>query len=277
MPSEQLHRRITIPIIPLLRREITNLPKIINPAQQELQLSICRAGRVLWHHVSRKGDRRECEASLGIPLSKDPCACKGTLIELTVVWHVILVPITRPLREALRSVPGHVLDHHDGSILNQDEVEIGVCDDGFAVLLNDSWEDAEAGRWGVICVQHAAGALSPWAYWGVDRLLDICAVEVDGRAFGDVIEGSREAEHVPEERAGGGYLVNVPAWVGEGYGFGDFVEEAAAVVLGGHVGWSGEGPCGREGKGDIGEVRVAALFVLLVEVICESLVEVEET
>jgi len=61
--------------------------------------------------------------------------------------------------------------------------------------------------------EDAVGALFPLFNRGVDGLLDVGAIEVDLGALGEVVEGAGEAEDVPEERAGSGDLVYVPAWV----------------------------------------------------------------
>ena len=67
--------------------------------------------------------------------------------------------------------------------------------------------------------------------------MDVAAVEIDGGAGGEVVEGAGEAEDVPEEGAGCGDLVDVEARVYEGDGVEDVVEEVAAG--GGGVGWGG--------------------------------------
>lgn len=99
-------------------------------------------------------------------------------------------------------------------------------------------------------------AFGPFLQGRVDGALDVGAVEVDFRAGGEVVEGAWEAEHVPEQGTGGGDLVDVEAWVHEGDGVEDVVEEVAA--RGARVGGVGQGACGREGEVGFEEGGVAA-------------------
>ena len=96
-----------------------------------------------------------------------------------------------------------------------------MAEDGVVCALDDAWEDGEAGpeavsgfvgvtRGGVVDV--FVCALGPGVVCGgVDGFFHGGAVEVYGCVGRRVGEGTGEAEHVPEERAGGGYLVDVPA------------------------------------------------------------------
>jgi len=118
--------------------------------------------------------------------------------------------VLRPRLEALRAVPGHVLDHEEGAVGDEDVVEHAVGDDRAVEALDDGGEDGEAaGRGGVGAVDEdgCGGAFLPVCGGGVDRGLDVAAVEVDGCAGGEVVEGAGEAEDVPEEGAGGGDLL----------------------------------------------------------------------
>lgn len=77
-------------------------------------------------------------------------------------------------------------------------------------------------------------------------MLDVCTVEVDFGASGEVVEGARETEDVPEEGAGGCDLVYVETGVYEGDSVEDVVEDVTAFDAGiGGVGeragrWEGE-------------------------------------
>ena len=62
-------------------------------------------------------------------------------------------------------------------------------------LLNHLGEHAQSTWWGRVCVKHAVAALIPLLYGCIDGLLHICAIEVDLRALGEIIETTREAEY----------------------------------------------------------------------------------
>ena len=100
--------------------------------------------------------------------------------------------------------------------------------------------------------------------------MDVCAVEVDGGAGGEVVEGAGKSEHVPKEGAGCGDLVDVEARVYEGDGGEDVVEEVA--VGGGGVGWGGEGTRGWEGEVGGEEGGVVAGGGAGVDGVCEGFV-----
>ena len=133
----------------------------------------------------------------------------------------------RRLLEALLAAPGHVLDTKEGSVSNEDHVEGTVNDDSALRAVNNTRENREAGRWRGVDVEHVAAAFLPDLNGGVDCFLDLGAVEVDGSAGGEVRERARVAEDVPQQRTGGGYLVDVEAWVEVRDGVEDFVEDPA--------------------------------------------------
>lgn len=133
-----------------------------------------------------------------------------------MVWDV--ERITGFSVEALGSAPGHVLDHEQGAVGDEDHVERGMAYDGTFAALNDAGErTSERSRWDavvcavdkdvVVCTLHPVGGGS------VDSLLDVCAVEVDKSACGFITEGARESKDIPEEWAGCGDLVDVKARV----------------------------------------------------------------
>lgn len=75
---------------------------------------------------------------------------------LTVIGHEEL--LRRPGLEALRAVPGHVLDHEEGAVGDEDVVEHAVGDDGAVEALDDGGEDGEtAWRGGVGAVDEDGG------------------------------------------------------------------------------------------------------------------------
>ena len=84
--------------------------------------------------------------------------------------------------------------------------------------LDNAGKDREARRWGIIVSIDEdvhVRTFHPVRGRGVDGGLDISAVEVDGCAVGEIVEGTGEAEDVPEEGAGCGDLVDVEAGVYE--------------------------------------------------------------
>lgn len=139
---------------------------------------------------------------------------------------------------------------------------------------NHGGQDREARGRGIIFFEDARGTFGPGAQGRVDGGLDVGAVEVDFRAGGEVVEGAGEAEDVPEEGAGGGDLIDVEAWVYEGDGGEDVVEEVAAG--GGGVGRGREGTRGREGQVGGEEGGVVAGGGAGVDRVREGLVEGEE-
>ena len=109
--------------------------------------------------------------------------------------------LCRPGLEALSAAPGHVLDREEGAISHDDVVEIAIPDHGFVQALNHTGEDGE-GRWCTVVVTAdedvCGGTFFPDLLGSVDSGLHVAAVEVDASAFGKVVEGSGEAEDVPE-------------------------------------------------------------------------------
>lgn len=65
------------------------------------------------------------------------------------------------------------------------------------VAFDDSGEDAECRGRAVVVGEDVRVAIVPGTYWGVDGLLDVCAVEVDGCSWWEVVPCSGEAEDIP--------------------------------------------------------------------------------
>ena len=93
------------------------------------------------HHVSREFDGDESKATLGVPLAKVTSSTKGAQVELLVVRNEEV--ILRVAAETLCAVPGHILNSHESSVGEQDEVEHAVADDGAVVLLDHARKNAE--------------------------------------------------------------------------------------------------------------------------------------
>jgi len=200
--------------IPHLRRETPPLRQALNPTQQELQLAIGRARRILRHHVATQTNLDKGQPPLRMGGAENAGAGQRGRTRFGVIGDEELVRRRGP--ETLGAVPRHVLDHEESAVGDEDVVEEAVADDDVVGAGDDGGEDGEAGgRGGVGAVDEdvGRGAFGPVGVgWGVDGGLHVAAVEVDGRAGREVVEGSREAEDVPEEGAGGGDLVDVD-WV----------------------------------------------------------------
>lgn len=133
--------------------------------------------------------------------------------------------------EPLLAVPGHVLDHEQRAVDEEDVVEHTVRDDGFVGALDDAREDGEAagfGGVGAVDEDVDVAAFDPFCGGGVDGLLDVRAAEVDGCAGGEVVLRAGEAENVPELGTGCRYLVVVEAGVDLERCAGDLAPQVAA-------------------------------------------------
>jgi len=128
--------------------------------------------------------RHERQPPLRMRRPKHARASQRAKTGLAMIRHEELV--RRPRLEALRAVPGHVLDHEEGAVGDEDVVEHAVGDDGAVEALDDGGEDGEAAGGGGVCAvdeDGGGGAFLPVCEgWGVDRGLDVAAVEVDGCA-----------------------------------------------------------------------------------------------
>ena len=215
--------------IPHLRREVALLPEIRNPTEEELQLAVRRTRLVLRDHVARQRRRHEGEAALRMPGAHDARRGDGAEVQLAVVRDEEVVR-GRGL-EAERAVPGHVLDHEEGAVGNEDVVEQAVADEDVVRALDDAREDGHPGGRGGVGGEDAVGAFLPFLLRRVDGGLHVAAVEVDVGAGRHVVEGAREAEHVPEQRAGGGDLVDVEARVDLECGVEDGVPHVAGALV----------------------------------------------
>lgn len=75
---------------------------------------------------------------------------------------------------------------HNGSVLDQNHVELGVSNNSSLVLLDHSGQNTESRAWAVIGVQDTTRALVPRADWSIDGLLHFSTIEVYARAFWEV-------------------------------------------------------------------------------------------
>lgn len=127
--------------------------------------------------------RHERQPPLRMRRPHNPRPRQAFKTRLTMIRHEELVG--RPCLEALHAAPGHVLDHEQGAVGDEDVVEEAVGDDRAVEALDDGGEDGEAGGGGVIGAvdeDRRGGAFLPVCGGGVDCGLDVAAVEVDGCA-----------------------------------------------------------------------------------------------
>ena len=131
--------------------------------------------------------------------AKDPTTAQSAQAGFSVIRHKEF--LRRPGLETLSSTPGHVLDGKEGAVGHDDVVEHAVSDHGFGQALDHAGEDGEGG-WcavvGTVDEDVCGGTFFPDLLGSVDGGLHVTAVEVDASAFGKVVEGSREAEDVPQ-------------------------------------------------------------------------------
>lgn len=108
-----------------LSRVITLHTQIINPSQQELQLSICCSRSVLWDLMARKINSDKSQSSLRMPSSLIPCTSSidnwwqpgdgivgdtQDVPERLVVRYIKVAGGWGSCSESLCAVPGHVLN-----------------------------------------------------------------------------------------------------------------------------------------------------------------------
>ena len=271
--------------------KLPNACKVINPSEQELKLPVRGARSVLRDLVARQRNSDKREAALRVRLSVPPATTddahrnardvllrqglvKGR-VDGRVVRHVEVFG-ERRLLEALGPLPGHVVDHGEGAVGRDQEVQLADGDDDVARALDDGGERAEGRGLGAVEAE-VVGLAHPEVYAGpvdVQRVLHVAAVEVVVWAPAE----RREAELVGREGARLADVVGVEAWVDVQCGGGDVQPEPAVVVQDiGHVDGIGEGECAiwRECQRLLHEGCVSAVLGALVDCLCEGVVEVE--
>ncbi len=127
----------------------------INAAEQELHLPVSAAWLVLGNHVSREGLADPGQLALGVSLAHEALGGQAGLAHVGVVWNVEVVSWGR--LETLHATEGHVLDGHESSVHEQDEVELAVGNDGPVQVVNETWDNFPAGLWGSIIDENVVG------------------------------------------------------------------------------------------------------------------------
>jgi hypothetical protein len=213
------------------------------------------------------------QLALGVGSSHNTLCAQASQANIIMVRHKERI-LGRGL-ETLHAAPSHVLDSHESAIVQQDEVEFTVTNDGAVERIDELGDDFPRRLSRSISVKDTAAALGPFLYRGVDSLLHVGAVEVNLLAFGKVVEGAGEAKNVPKKRTSGGDLVHVKARIAEEDVVVNLVVHVAALDLG-VVGRLGKLADRREGEVLVHVVGVTAAVGGLVDVLSEGLVEVEE-
>lgn len=158
--------------------------------------------------------RHPCESPLRMRRPKHPRSTERTKAAFRMIGHEEF--IAGLCLETLLPAPRHVLNHHQSTISNEDIIQHAMPDNSAIQTLNNRGQHTKARRRGIIRVVNKhirAGTFRPFYGWGIDSSLHVRAIEVDRGAVGEIVEGAGEAEDVPEERAGGRYLVDVEAGV----------------------------------------------------------------
>jgi hypothetical protein len=214
-----------------------------------------------------------CQLALGVRSSHDALCAQAGKADVVMVRHK--EGVLRRGLETLHTTPGHVLNSHESTVVQKNEVEFTVSDDGAVERIDDLGDDFPRRLGRGIGVKNAAAALGPFLDRRIDSFLDIGAVEVDLLAFGQVVERAGEAENIPEKRAGSRNLVDVEAWVAEENVVVDLVVHVATLDLR-VVGGLRELADRWEGEVLVHVVGVTAAVGGLVDVLSEGLVEVEK-
>ena len=171
--------------------------------------------------MTREVNSDECKTALSAVLAKVASTTESAQVQLLVVRNEEVVIGVGA--ETLCAIPCHVLDGHESTIGEQNEVKHAVTDDSPVVLLNHAWENAEARGRRVAILEHAIAAFFPFLDGSIDSLLDFGAVEVDLGTIWEVSEAAREAQNVPQHRAGSSDLVDIPARISQQRGVVDLV------------------------------------------------------
>ena len=227
----------------------------------------------------------EGHATLRSPVSLDTSASKRTAVVLWVVGYVQRGSWV--LGETLSAVPGHVLDGKQSAVGAEEHVEVTRADDGVVSVLDNVLENTVVRRsrglvrTPVVTIAKDVGvcALEPFgADVGVERKLDVSAVEVDLSTWRRVVSGVDYAELRVRVRASLGDVVDVEARVDLENGRVEVVKLVASVVL--RAVWVRKN---REGTLRWGErevlvhvVGVATLLVVLSDLLHECVVQEQQ-
>lgn len=163
----------------------------------------------------------------------------------------------------------------------QDHVHGCVANDHVLRPVNHTGKDSCGRRERVVVsvYKDRSGTLVPHHAWGMDGILHIRPVEVNGCAFREVVERSGEAEDVPEQGTSRCHLVDIEARIGKRDSV-DHVEvdvDTASIVDAREVLRSRKKGGRWEGEVFLAESRVSTVSVAGADVRQEGIVEGEKT
>ena len=92
-------------------------------------------------------DRHDSQSPLRMCLSHYTCACDRPKTSLIMVRDVKVVKSRGSALKALGTVPSHILDCEECTIIDQDEVKEAMTDDSAVRSLDDGRKDREGRGW----------------------------------------------------------------------------------------------------------------------------------
>lgn len=222
--------------------------------------------------MSRSVHRREGQATLGVGSTQDTSASVPCIrvCDLTrSIGHD--ERLNRVSLESPSAVPGHVLNGRQCAVHEEQVIIPSMSDNDVVCGLDDLGQGAQgAGDRTVTLRENVTSTDRVVGGWSVQDLLHIRSVEV--------IVGATskrwETHHIPQVRAEVGEMVHVEAWVDKRRGAHDIVPHLATISVGV---WSRRKFRGRwVGQNFVEVLGEAAFLVALVDILHESVVEVED-
>lgn len=95
--------------------------------------------------------------------------------------------------------------------------------------LNNTRKNTQSRRRTVIRVQNTIGTLLPVSNRGINRLLHIRSIEIDRSTFRQICLRARETKDIPQLRASGCHLIDIPARIEPEDLVVDCVEDVAVI------------------------------------------------
>ena len=151
--------------------------------------------------MARELDKRPCQPALAVPRAQDALPARAGHVRVGVARRE--ERLARLRLEAHLPAPRHVLDGEQGPVGEEDHVHGAVGDLDVARAVDDVGDRTVRGRVRAVAAREDGllGADGPVHFGGrVDRLFDVCPVEVDLAAWGDVVYRGGEAQDVVWDR-----------------------------------------------------------------------------
>lgn len=160
--------------------------EIGNPPQQNLQHPVRHARRILGKLMSSQLRLVESETALRTPVSSLAPSSHRSLVVLRMRWNPEL--LARVVLEALLAIPSHILDLKQSAIRRDDHIEVAVPDEDIVGILDHALQHPTFG-WALAEITQRSKypnvtLLPVYVQRSVQRLLDVCAIEVDDFAGG---------------------------------------------------------------------------------------------